>query len=235
MSIVDRSEDAGGDGDRPAAPWRHPLLQVPGAGPEASRRALKQRVAAAARELAETVQLLDADAVGEDGLRSLAEHVEASLGHLAAAPSLRSIGSVTGSGSWQADLGERSPISGRSNPVAAPLQLWADGDVVRARGRFGFAYEGPEGAVHGGVVAAAFDEVVGVAQSLSGLAGMTGTLTVRMRRPTPLHEQIDFEGRVDRREGRKIFVSGSSSTGGELLCEAEAVMIVPRGGPRWTG
>ena len=32
--------------------------------------------------------------------------------------------------------------------------------------RFGAAYEGPPGSVHGGIIAAAFDEVLGMTQSL---------------------------------------------------------------------
>ena len=48
---------------------------------------------------------------------------------------------------------------------------------------FGAAYEGPPGCVHGGFVAAAFDEVLGSTQSLSGEPGMTGRLTVNYRSP----------------------------------------------------
>ena len=59
---------------------------------------------------------------------------------------------------------------------------------------FNAAYEGPPGNVHGGMVAAAFDEVLGMAQSLSGNAGFTGTLTIRYRSPTPLYEPLLFRG-----------------------------------------
>ena len=59
--------------------------------------------------------------------------------------------------------------------------------------RFGSAYEGPPGHVHGGFVAAAFDEVLGYVQSLGGRPGMTGTLTVRYRSPTPLYTELRFE------------------------------------------
>ena len=42
---------------------------------------------------------------------------------------------------------------------------------------FGSAYEGPPGCVHGGYVAAAFDEMLGFVQSLGGNPGMTARLT----------------------------------------------------------
>ena len=71
--------------------------------------------------------------------------------------------------------------------------------------------------MHGGYVAAAFDEVLGFANSLSGTPGMTGTLTVRYRRPTPLHTELRFEGRYERSEGRKIFTDGQLFAGGRAL------------------
>jgi hypothetical protein len=81
-------------------------------------------------------------------------------------------------------------------------------------------------------VAAAFDDLLGFAQIASGTAGYTGTLTVRMRQPTPLYEMIDYDAGVDRVEGRKIWVSGRSWCGDELLADCEILFIQPRtGGP----
>jgi acyl-coenzyme A thioesterase PaaI-like protein len=120
---------------------------------------------------------------------------------------------------------DHSPIIGRANPLAPPLDLAVvDGKVV-GRARFGSAYEGPPGAVHGGYVAAAFDELLGMAQSLGGKPGMTGTLTVRYRRPHPLHTEIEFEAELLGVEGRKIFTAGRSYADGELRAEAEGIFI----------
>ena len=60
---------------------------------------------------------------------------------------------------------------GRANPLAPPIELWLEGDHIEGRATFGAAYEGPPGCVHGGYVAAAFDEVLGSTQSLSGSPG----------------------------------------------------------------
>ena len=49
--------------------------------------------------------------------------------------------------------------------------------VVRAR--FSSAYEGTPGLLHGGVPAATFDELLGLATVFSGGAGMTRDLHVR--------------------------------------------------------
>lgn len=118
-----------------------------------------------------------------------------------------------------------SPILGRSNPLAPPVRLRLEDRLVVGEVRFGSAYEGPPGSVHGGVVAAAFDEVLGATQAMSGRPGMTGTLTVRYRSPTPLHTDLRFEARLDRIEGRKLFCSSRLLAGDTLCAEAEGVFI----------
>lgn len=119
-----------------------------------------------------------------------------------------------------------SPLIGPSNPLAPPIEMSSDEEGnVEGRVVFGSAYEGPPGCVHGGYIAAAFDEVLGYAETFSGNPGMTGTLTVRYRTPTPLHTEVVFRAKLDRVEGRKIFVKGSLHAE-ELLCaESEAVFI----------
>jgi hypothetical protein len=42
------------------------------------------------------------------------------------------------------------------------------------------------------------DHVLGVTSNTSGLATMTGTLTIRYRRPTPLGRRLLCRGKLDR-------------------------------------
>jgi len=109
---------------------------------------------------------------------------------------------------------------GRSNPLAPPILVDTQGQTVVGQVRFGSAFEGPPGCVHGGFVAAAFDEVLGLTQSLSGQVGMTGRLTVHYRRPTPLHTDLRFEGRLDGVSGRKVLTSAKLYAGAELTADA---------------
>ena len=118
-----------------------------------------------------------------------------------------------------------SPLLGLSNPLAPPLHVSVEEDTIVARACFGLAYEGPPGCVHGGYVAAAFDEVLGLTQSLSGRVGMTGTLTVRYRKPTPLHTDLRFEGRVESVEGRKLLTTGRLLDGDTLTAEATGLFV----------
>jgi len=128
---------------------------------------------------------------------------------------------------------DQSPLIGLANPLAPPLTVGRKDDRhAHATGVFGSAYEGPPGSVHGGFVAAAFDEVLGYVQSLSGFPGMTGTLKVIYRSPTPLHTPLLFEAKLERVEGRKIFTSARLEANGVLCAEAEAIFISFREGQR---
>lgn len=125
---------------------------------------------------------------------------------------------------------EHSPFIGRANPLAPPIELRDTGGAVEGRVRFGSAYEGPPGCVHGGYIAGAFDEILGATQSLSGNPGMTGRLIVHYRSPTPLHVDLRMQGELLKVDGRKIFTHGSlfapDGDGGERLCaEAEGLFI----------
>ena len=120
---------------------------------------------------------------------------------------------------------DHSPMLGRANPLAPPIELSLEGDRLLGRATFGAAYEGPPGCVHGGFVAAAFDEVLGSTQSLSGTPGMTGRLTVHYRSPTPLHAELLFVGTLESVRGRKILTRGELWHGDVLCAEAEALFI----------
>jgi len=124
-----------------------------------------------------------------------------------------------------------SPLIGRSNPLAPPISVEATEDgSVTARVVFGSAYEGPPGCVHGGYVAAAFDEVLGYAETFSGAPGMTGTLNVVYRTPTPLHTEVVFRAKITQVEGRKIFVHGTLHAGEKLCAESDAIFVSIKAG-----
>lgn len=137
---------------------------------------------------------------------------------------------IPGSAAAESHFTDRSPFYGAMNPLSMPMALQQDDSIgefgsIIGRATFTEPYEGPPGHVHGGYIAAAFDEVLGMTQSLTGRPGMTGTLTIKYRAPTPLHQEIVYCGWVDRVDGRKIFTKGTSHIGDTLCAEAEAVFL----------
>lgn len=122
-------------------------------------------------------------------------------------------------------LTERSPVSGAANPVAAPLHI-AFGNPTFGHVVWTEQYEGPAGGVHGGVIAACFDEVLGIAQMAAGVVGYTGTLEVRYLAVTPLHTLVTIEAGVDRLEGRKLRMWARLTAEDRVCAEATGVFVV---------
>jgi acyl-coenzyme A thioesterase PaaI-like protein len=205
---------------RSLARWESKVNEATGAWRE------KRRLAAAMRVV--IARLVETDAP-EPELAAAAEALERYAERLAAHPRPNRYEgwSETSPAGDTGGFFDHSPLIGLSNPLSPPIELRAADDRKSVIGRavFGSPYEGPPGCVHGGYVAAAFDEVLGFANGLSGTPGMTGTLTVRYRRPTPLHTELRFEARWDRTEGRKIFTSGKLFAGDALCAEAEGLFI----------
>jgi acyl-CoA thioesterase FadM len=97
--------------------------------------------------------------------------------------------------------------------------------TVEGSANFGSAFEGPPACVHGGFVAAAFDEVLGYVNSLTGSPGMTARLIVDYKRPTPLHTDLTFRAQLDRVDGRKIYASGQVIADDVITASADALFV----------
>ncbi len=192
------------------------------ARPATGAWAAKRELAAALREL---LAQLPSTAAPEDALRAIEPLVRETAARFAAAGRAESRGDAPSPFPGMEHFHETGPLVGLSNAVAPPLELRIDVEarVVRGRGRFGAAYEGAPGILHGGFLAAAFDEILGMATVFSGAPGMTRELRVRYLRPTPIDVDLEFVGRFDRVEGRRIFVSSEALAVGVRTAEASGV------------
>lgn len=165
-------------------------------------------------------------------LAQAAETAAAFADHLSALAERRRSWEVSEAGLLPRDFLAYSPLSGRSNPMAPPVEMRVvdDGNGehhIEGRVTYGAAYEGPPGHVHGGLVAAMFDELLGFAQLAPGF---TAYLHVDYRKPTPLNRELLLRARPTRVEGRKRWVRGTCTLDGMLLSEAEGLFIGPRTG-----
>jgi acyl-coenzyme A thioesterase PaaI-like protein len=212
---------------------------IEGLPPTAARHESRHLAAAARRIITQLVST----SAGADALAEAADRLEAVVELFDRLPGGHgyegfSEAANAGSALGRAELPEihedrlsffdHSPIVGASNPLAPPLTMMHDPDDPRrvlATVTYGPAYEGPPGCVHGGFVAAAFDELLGAAQSLSGRPGMTAHLEVDYRSPTPLGRKLEMAAWLDHTEGRKIFASAEITADGALCAEASALFV----------
>lgn len=108
------------------------------------------------------------------------------------------------------------------------FQRFDDG-VVETRHRPDPHHCGIETVVHGGIQATILDEVMGVAAQLSlpddasNLACVTAEMNLQYRRPVPMDDDVVARARVDKIDGRDIYVTGAILNGdGQALTEASS-------------
>jgi acyl-coenzyme A thioesterase PaaI-like protein len=234
--VTDEQEPSAGE---PGPGHRSPRIDRLHQLPPTERRVAMRRLASAGREV---IELMSSSGATANELDAAAESLEAVAdvlrgwsgdGDYEGVAEMANAGDLLARRRQMVDEGDPeawaqfddSPFIGLANPMSPPMVLGYEGERVVCDVTFGSAFEGPPACVHGGYVAAAFDEVLGAAQSLSGEQGMTARLTINYRSPTPLHEPLRIEAWLARREGRKIFVEGSMTVGDRLTAEAEGLFI----------
>lgn len=117
------------------------------------------------------------------------------------------------------------PASGAASPWGLDLEVRRQGDEVVASFVLGAAHEGAPDRSHGGIVAMAFDDVLGFVLTVLGQPAYTGELRIRYEAPTPLHVPLTMRARLDRRDGRKLHLSAELAHGEHRLARASAVFI----------
>lgn len=68
-------------------------------------------------------------------------------------------------------------------------------------------------------------EIVTADVADAGVATMTGTLTTRYRRPTPLNTRLVCRGELERVEGRKVFCKATLESDEGVVAEAAGLYI----------
>jgi acyl-coenzyme A thioesterase PaaI-like protein len=116
-------------------------------------------------------------------------------------------------------------VSGKANPMGMEATLWLNSSEAVMEVTLGAAFEGAPGRAHGGVVAALFDEIMGLALSTSGNLAFTGRLSVTYRAPTPLGVPLSSRARLAQRKDRKLTITAELYSGDTLLAEAEGLFI----------
>lgn len=164
--------------------------------------------------------------VSAEEIRTAQAEIEAVTARLRAAQLDRSFGVRFNREGMARPYG--NAVVGLRNAVAPPVTVvWGEGGVVSADFHVGAAYEGPPGLVHGGVSAMILDQLLGEAAAAAGRPGMTGTLSLRYERGTPLGD-LHAEAQVSRTEGVKTIVTGWIGDAEGPTVRADGVFILPR-------
>jgi acyl-coenzyme A thioesterase PaaI-like protein len=129
---------------------------------------------------------------------------------------------------WRASIaGMQMHLPGRGQTLSPPIYI-DEMDKVHLRAHWSFTrfYTGGGGAVHGGAIPLVADELCGrFAEYVHGQRARTAYIKVDYRKVTPVDREVGLEARVERHQGRKLFVRASIVDGDDLLCEVEGLFI----------
>jgi acyl-coenzyme A thioesterase PaaI-like protein len=128
---------------------------------------------------------------------------------------------ITTSGSGFSDRA----VAGASNPTSVDVEVTYEADEVVARVLLRRAFEGAPGRAHGGIVAAAFDDVTGFVIGQLHEPAFTGELTVRYLAPVPVDEPLEMRARLEGRERRKLFITAEARHGDLIVATCHAIYI----------
>src|SRR3954469_11157303 len=114
---------------------------------------------------------------------------------------------------------------GPTTPAGLGLRMRADGDGVAGEVTFGEHHEGAPGFAHGGAVAAALDDALGMLLRRLQRAAVTRRLEIDYERPCFVGRRYDVIARCERIDGRKLWLLGELREGGERVAAAHALFI----------
>lgn len=130
------------------------------------------------------------------------------------------------------DIFRFSPAIGAGNPGASPVDLRIEDGAVVGTVTFDETKVGPPFDItHGGIIALVYDDVIGLAAMIGAGGGLTASLTIDYRKPTPVFEPIEIRAWFEKADGRKLIARAEMRHDGVLLNEARGLFIQPKGFP----
>jgi acyl-coenzyme A thioesterase PaaI-like protein len=190
--------------------------------------------AAALRDLNHAFAAADAD---DDALRAITETARAFAADLDLAPRRDRLELIRAAreraqGATMFEIAqpgsgfEDRAVGGIGNPTSFDFDITHEDDDIVAAFVLRKGFEGAPGRAHGGMVAAAFDDVTGFVIGRVGEPAFTGELTVRFVAPVPVEEPLTIRTRLEGRERRKLFISGEmAKADGDLVATCHATYI----------
>jgi len=100
--------------------------------------------------------------------------------------------------------------------------------VLYAKAWFGRETQGPPGHVHGGAMAAVLDEAMGGVCWMNGHRTVAARISVSFLEMLKLETETIVESRIERVDGRKIYLRATLTDGTRRVAESAGLFIVLR-------
>ena len=192
---------------------------------EATYWQARQRLASATRALNEKLVSTDVDPELAAALTEKIEGLTAELSQAQQVDGLVDMAKRGERGTIDDVMGELVSVGGRSHPCSPEL-LWQEAsNRITGTVKFNQAFEGPPGHAHGGWVAGVLDHIMGMTHVRTGHPGMTGGLSVRYLKPTPLNQLIEISAEATEIDDKRTEVTGTMRCGETTTATAEAIFV----------
>ena len=118
-------------------------------------------------------------------------------------------------------------VCGIDNPIGLKLKFYTD-DEGRCIARFRPKpeHQGYPGQLHGGIISALLDEVMGRVLIMDDVWAMTGRLEIKFRKPVPLDQELTIVGELTKNRSRAYEARGEIQLpDGTTLIEGSGMYI----------
>ena len=192
---------------------------------EATYWQARQRLASATRALNEKLVSTDIDPELAAALTEKIEGLAAELSQAQQVTGLVDMAKRGQRGTIDDVMGELVSVGGRSHPCSPELSWQEASNRITGTVKFSQAFEGPPGHVHGGWVAGVLDHLMGMTHVRTGHPGMTGGLSVRYLKPTPLNQRIGVSAQATELDDKRTEVKAEMRFGETTTAKAEAIFV----------
>ncbi len=192
---------------------------------EATYWQARQRLASATRALNEKLVSTDIDPELAAALTEKIEGLAAELSQALQVTGLVDMAKRGQRGTIDDVMGELASVGGRSHPCSPELRWQEASNRITGTVKFSQAFEGPPGHVHGGWVAGVLDHLMGMTHVRTGHPGMTGGLSVRYLKPTPLNQVIEVSAQATELDDKRTEVKAEMRFGDTTTAKAEAIFV----------
>ena len=192
---------------------------------EATYWQARHRLAAAARALNEKLVSSDINPELAAALTQKIDALTAELSQAQQVDGLIDMAKRGERGTIDDVMGELVSVGGRSHPCSPELHWQEASNRITGTVTFSQAFEGPPGHVHGGWVAGVLDHLMGMTHVRTGYPGMTGGLSVRYLKPTPLNQVIEVSAEATELDAKRTEVKAAMRFGDTTTATAEAIFV----------
>lgn len=116
-------------------------------------------------------------------------------------------------------------VSGSHNENGMKMKAFFNNSKVVTKYTFDKQFQGGPGVVHGGILSAAVDDLMGYAAAIHQRACVTAKLEVNYISPVQIEKEFSIEAWISKIDGKKIYAESIIHDNGSIHTETNAMFI----------